>query len=167
MQTFNRLQSIVSQLEFMEVPIEQDDLNQKFLTSLSDEWLMHTIVWRNKTDLDEMSLDDLYNHLRVYEPEVQKKTGSNSQNMAFISSPNTNSGKDKVSTAGTEVTTASFSHDTSCAFIATQYSGSKVRYEDIVQINEDDMEEMNIKRNMALLSLRADRFWKRTDRALC
>ncbi|GKC70491.1 hypothetical protein Tco_1116374 [Tanacetum coccineum] len=58
-QTFNRLQAIVSQLEFMDVSIEQDDLNQKFLTSLSDEWLMHTIVWRNKNDLDEMSLDDL------------------------------------------------------------------------------------------------------------
>ncbi|GJT38315.1 ribonuclease H-like domain-containing protein [Tanacetum coccineum] len=86
--------------------------------------------------------------------------------MAFISSPNTNSGKDEVSTAGTEVTTASFSHDTACAFIATQYSGSKVRYDDIVQINEDDMEEMDIKRNMALLSLRADRFWKRTGKKI-
>nr|GEV12644.1 hypothetical protein [Tanacetum cinerariifolium] len=31
-QTFNRLQVIVSQLQFMDVEIEQDDLNQKFLT---------------------------------------------------------------------------------------------------------------------------------------
>nr|GFB11040.1 hypothetical protein [Tanacetum cinerariifolium] len=44
--------------------IEQDDLNQKFLASLAPEWLMHTIVWRNKSDLDTMSLDDLYNHLK-------------------------------------------------------------------------------------------------------
>nr|GEU98499.1 hypothetical protein [Tanacetum cinerariifolium] len=34
-QTFNRLQAIVSHLEFMDVEIEQDDLNQKFLTSLA------------------------------------------------------------------------------------------------------------------------------------
>nr|GFA77245.1 hypothetical protein [Tanacetum cinerariifolium] len=37
-QTFNRLQVIVGQLQFMDVDIEQDDLNQKFLTSLAPEW---------------------------------------------------------------------------------------------------------------------------------
>ncbi|GKD02425.1 hypothetical protein Tco_1177399, partial [Tanacetum coccineum] len=77
-QTFNRLQAIVSHLEFMDVPIEQGDLNQKFLTSLVPEWLMYIIVWRNRDDLDTMSLDDVYNHLKVYEPEVQKKAGLNS-----------------------------------------------------------------------------------------
>nr|GEW66432.1 hypothetical protein [Tanacetum cinerariifolium] len=64
------LQAIISHLEFMDVPIEQDDLNQKFLISLAPEWLMYTIVWRNKDDLDTMSLDDVYNHLKVYEPEM-------------------------------------------------------------------------------------------------
>nr|GEX00590.1 hypothetical protein [Tanacetum cinerariifolium] len=92
-QTFNRWQAIVSHLEFMDVEIEQDDVNHKFLTSLAPEWLMYTIVWRNKDDLDTMSLNDVYNHLKVYEPEVQKKSESNSQNMAFISSSNTSSGK--------------------------------------------------------------------------
>nr|GFB50274.1 hypothetical protein [Tanacetum cinerariifolium] len=104
-QTFNRLQAIVSHLKFMDVEIEQDDLNQKFLTSLAPEWLMYTIVWRNKSDLDTMSLDDLYNHLKVYEPEVQKKSELNSQNMAFISSAKTSSGKEEVNT--TSFSTAS------------------------------------------------------------
>nr|GFD29526.1 ribonuclease H-like domain-containing protein [Tanacetum cinerariifolium] len=58
----------------MDMEIKQDDLNQKFLTSLASEWLMHTIVWRNRSDLDTMSLDDLYNHPKVYESEVQKKS---------------------------------------------------------------------------------------------
>nr|GFC97771.1 hypothetical protein [Tanacetum cinerariifolium] len=69
-QTFNRLQVIVGQLQFMDVEIEQDDLNQNFLTSLAPEWCMHTIVWRNMSDLDTMSLDDLYNHIKVYESKV-------------------------------------------------------------------------------------------------
>ncbi|GJZ79531.1 hypothetical protein Tco_0644368 [Tanacetum coccineum] len=43
-QTFNRLQAIVSHLEFMDVPIEQDDLNPKFLSCLAPEWLVYTIV---------------------------------------------------------------------------------------------------------------------------
>ncbi|GJY23279.1 L-gulonolactone oxidase 3 [Tanacetum coccineum] len=177
-QTFNRLQAIVSHLEFMDVPIEKDDLNQKFLTSLAPEWLMYTIVWRNRDDLDTMSLDDLYNHLKVYEPEVQKKAGSNSQNMAFISLSNTSSGKgevptasvptanSQVSTVSTEVAAASLSHDTICAYIATQLSGSQIKYEDITQIDEDDIEEMDIKCNLALLSLRADRFWKKTSKKI-
>nr|GEU86480.1 hypothetical protein [Tanacetum cinerariifolium] len=122
--TFNRLQAIMSHLEFINVEIKQDDLNQKFLTSLAPEWLMYTIVWRNGDDLDTMSLDDVYNHLKVYETEVQKKSKSNSQNMTFISSSNTSSGKGdvhtssvltasiQVSTTSTDVAAASLSHDT-------------------------------------------------------
>nr|GFB20660.1 hypothetical protein [Tanacetum cinerariifolium] len=113
-QMFNRLQVIVSQLQFMDVEVEQDDNNQKFLTSLAPEWLMHTIVWRNRNDLDTMSLDDLYNHLKVYEYEVQKKLDPNSQNMAFISSLKHINGNEDgnttcVSTASTNVPTASAS----------------------------------------------------------
>nr|GEV74428.1 hypothetical protein [Tanacetum cinerariifolium] len=104
-QTFNRLQAIVSHLEFMDIEIEQDDLNQKFLTSLAQEWLMHTIV-RNE--------------------EV-------------------NTASTQVSPAGPNVATASISHDTACTYIASQSNGSQIKYEDINQIDEDDIEEMDIK----------------------
>nr|GFB15212.1 hypothetical protein [Tanacetum cinerariifolium] len=115
-----------------------------------------------------MSLDDLYNHLKVYESEVQKKSESNSQNMAFISSTGNTT---CVSTASTNVPTASasvatISQDTACAYIASQSSGSQIKFEDINQIDEDDMEEMDIKWNMALLSMRADKFWKKTGKKI-
>nr|GEV09305.1 hypothetical protein [Tanacetum cinerariifolium] len=178
-QTFKRLQAIVSHLEFMDVLVEQDDLNQKFLTSLAPKWLVYTIVWRNRDDLDTMSLDDVYNHLKVYKPEVQKRAGSNSQNMAFISSSNTSSGKNKVPTVqeastasaqvhivSNDVVAASLSYDTVCAFIATHSNGSQIKYEDISQIDDDDIEEINIKWNLALLSMRADRFWKKTGKKI-
>nr|GEY72427.1 ribonuclease H-like domain-containing protein [Tanacetum cinerariifolium] len=131
-QTFNRLRAIVSHLEFMDVKIKQDDLNQKFLTSLALEWLMYTIVWRNRGDFDTMSLDDVYNHLKVYETEVQKKSELNSQNMAFISSAKNSSGNGEVNTASiptastqvspasANVAAASISLDTACAYIASQ-----------------------------------------------
>nr|GFB02447.1 hypothetical protein [Tanacetum cinerariifolium] len=167
---------IVGQLQFMDVEIEQDDLNQKFLTSLSPEWLMHTILWRNRSDLDTMSLDDLYNHLKVYESEVQTKSEPNSQNMAFISSAKHGSrNKDGntacVPTAITNVPTASasvatISQDITHAYIASQSSGSQIKFGDINQIDEDDMEEMDIKWNMALLSMRADKFWKKTRKKI-
>nr|GFA02344.1 hypothetical protein [Tanacetum cinerariifolium] len=136
-QTFNRLQVIVGQLQFIDVKVKHDDLNQKFLTSLALEWLMHTIVWRNRSDLDTTSLDDLYNHLKVSESELQKKSDPNSQNMAFISYANHSSENEDGNTA--------------C---------------DINQIDEDDMEEMDIKWSMALLSMRADKFWKKTGKKI-
>nr|GEY59209.1 reverse transcriptase domain-containing protein [Tanacetum cinerariifolium] len=169
-QTFNKLQATISHLEFIDIEIEQDDLNQKFLTSLPSEWLMHTIVWRSRSDLDTMSLDDLYNHLKVYESEVQKKSESNSQNMAFISSAKNNSGNEEVnassiptantyvSPASANIGAASISQDTACAYIASQSNAYQIKFEDITQIDEDDMEEIDIKWNMALLSMRADRF---------
>nr|GFC52169.1 ribonuclease H-like domain-containing protein [Tanacetum cinerariifolium] len=39
---------------------------------LSPEWNTHTIVWRNKPEIDTLSLDDLYNNLKIYEPEECK-----------------------------------------------------------------------------------------------
>nr|GFB24719.1 hypothetical protein [Tanacetum cinerariifolium] len=74
-----------------------ETLKQTFNRLLAPEWLTHTIVWRNRSNLDTMSLDDLYNHLKVYEPEVQKK--SDSQNIAFISSAKNSSGNGEVNTA--------------------------------------------------------------------
>nr|GEW31945.1 hypothetical protein [Tanacetum cinerariifolium] len=156
----------------------EDDLNQKFLANLAPEWLMYTIVWRNRDDLDIMSLDDVYNHLKVYEPKIQKKSESNTQNMAFISSSNTSSGKGEVhtasvptasiqvSTASTDVAATSLSHDIVCTYIASQSNGSRIKHKDITQIDEDDIEEMDIKWNMALLSMRADRFWKKTSKKI-
>nr|GEU68164.1 ribonuclease H-like domain-containing protein [Tanacetum cinerariifolium] len=32
----------------------------------------YVVVWRNKADLDTMSMDDLYNNHKVYEPEVKR-----------------------------------------------------------------------------------------------
>ncbi|GJY15316.1 hypothetical protein Tco_0385738 [Tanacetum coccineum] len=91
-QTFDRLQKLVSQLELLDEKLSQEDVNQKLLRSLSPEWNTHAVVWRNKADLDTMSMDDLYNNLKVYEPEVKGMSSSSSstQNMAFVSSSNNN-----------------------------------------------------------------------------
>nr|GEX48949.1 hypothetical protein [Tanacetum cinerariifolium] len=96
--------------------------------------------------------------------------------MAFISLAKHSSGNEdgntaSVSTASTNVPTASasvatISQDTACAYIASQSNGSQIKFEDINQIDEDDMEEMDIKWNMALLSMRADNFWKKTGKKI-
>nr|GFC55990.1 ribonuclease H-like domain-containing protein [Tanacetum cinerariifolium] len=61
---------------------------------------------------------------------------------------------------------ATISQDTTSAYIASQSNGSQIKIEDINQIDEDDMEEMDINWRMALLSMRADKFWKKTGKKI-
>nr|GEU98747.1 hypothetical protein [Tanacetum cinerariifolium] len=133
------------------------------LLSLPDEHQLR-FIWRNRSDLDTMSLDDMYNHLKVHESEVQKKSKPNSQNMAFISSAKHSRGNQDVNIAS--VSTASTNVPTAFAYIAFQSSGSQIKFEDINQIDKDDIKEMDIKWNMALLSMRANKFWKKTGKKI-
>ncbi|GJV53907.1 hypothetical protein Tco_1449648 [Tanacetum coccineum] len=66
------------QLELLGEKLSQEDINQKLLRSLSSKWNTHAVVWRNKAELDTMSMDDLYNNLKVYEPEVKGMSSSSS-----------------------------------------------------------------------------------------
>ncbi|GJY70754.1 putative ribonuclease H-like domain-containing protein [Tanacetum coccineum] len=87
-----------------------DRLQKLLLRSLSPEWNTHAVVWRNKAELETMSMDDLYNNLKVYEPEVKGMSSSSSstQNMAFVSSSNNNtSSSNEAVNAAHGVTTAS------------------------------------------------------------
>ncbi|GJZ60343.1 putative ribonuclease H-like domain-containing protein, partial [Tanacetum coccineum] len=81
--------------------IPQEGINQKFLRSLSQEWTMHTIVWRNKPEIETLSLHYLFNNLKDYESEVKGTSSSttNSHNVAFRSSSSTNSATRAVNTA--------------------------------------------------------------------
>ncbi|GJS13061.1 hypothetical protein Tco_0407533 [Tanacetum coccineum] len=90
---YDRFQNLISQLEVHGAPISKEDINQKFLRSLPSSWNQIALIMRNKPDIDEIDIDDLYNNLRVYEDELKRSSGSNSasQNLAFLSSKNTSS----------------------------------------------------------------------------
>nr|GEU48235.1 hypothetical protein [Tanacetum cinerariifolium] len=142
-QTFDRLQKLMSQLEFLKEKLSQEDVNQKLFRSLSPEWNTHVVVWRNKVDLDTMSMDDLYNNLKVYEPEVNEMSSSSSstQNMAFVSSSNnsissTNGAVNTahgVSTASTQFNVAystninNLSDAVTCSFFASQSNSLQLK----------------------------------------
>ncbi|GKC34233.1 hypothetical protein Tco_1046617 [Tanacetum coccineum] len=59
------------------------------------------MIWRNKTDLEELSLGDLFNNLKIYEAEVKGSSSSsqNIKNVAFVSSNNSGSTNQVVKTA--------------------------------------------------------------------
>ncbi|GJZ12146.1 ribonuclease H-like domain-containing protein [Tanacetum coccineum] len=106
---------------------------------------------RNKADLDELSMDNLYNNLKVYEAEIksQSSSSSNFQNVAFVSLKNTSSTNDAVNTA----------HDVSTASSKGQASSS-------TYIDTDELEEMDLKWQVAMLTIRVKRFLKKTGRHL-
>ncbi|GJR42213.1 ribonuclease H-like domain-containing protein [Tanacetum coccineum] len=120
----------------------------------------------NKHDLDIINFNDLYNNFKIVEQEVKGTASSSSsssyQNMAFVSSL---SSTNEVNTAY-GVSTANLSDDTVYAFLASQPNGSQLVYEDLEQIHEDDIEEMDLKWQLALLSMRTIRFFQKTGRKI-
>ncbi|GJR55567.1 hypothetical protein Tco_1406088 [Tanacetum coccineum] len=157
---FNRLQKIVSRLAILGVVIVQEDLNSKFLSSLPPEWNTHVVVWMNKSEVETMSIDDLYNNFKIVEQKVKKSIGASSgaQNLAFMTAPSTSSTNDantaspQVSTASTnfnaaspQVSTASPNVNVVYAFMVENPNGSNLLHQDLEQIHEDDLEAMDLK----------------------
>ncbi|GKD85354.1 hypothetical protein Tco_1356508, partial [Tanacetum coccineum] len=144
-QTFDRLQKLVSQLEILGETLLQEDMNQKLLRSLSPEWNTYAIMWRNKPELETMSMDDLYNNLKLYEPKVKGTSSLNTstQNMAFVSSNNSGSTNEAVnidhgvSAISTQVSAANstnvdnLSDDVICAFFSSQPNNPQLTNEDL------------------------------------
>ncbi|GJU64529.1 putative ribonuclease H-like domain-containing protein [Tanacetum coccineum] len=179
---FNKLQKVVSSLAILGVIITPEDLNSKFLRSLPPEWNTHVVVWMNKDDIETISIDGLYNNFKIVEQDVNKTVGASTgtQNMAFMTAPNTN-GTNNVNTANSDVCTvnsnvntaspkdctASLSDATVYAFLASQPNRSQLIHEDLKQIHhDDDLEEMDLKWQLALLSMRARKFYQRTRKKI-
>nr|GEW28874.1 hypothetical protein [Tanacetum cinerariifolium] len=134
----------------------------------------------NKSDLDTMSIHDLYNNFNIVEQEVKGTacSDSSSQNIDFMTSPTTNSTNEvstaygvstastQSSTVSTKVSTASLSDATVYAFLSNQLNGSQLIHEDLEQIHEDDLEEMYLKWQLELLSMRTKRFFQKTKRKI-
>ncbi|GKA47975.1 ribonuclease H-like domain-containing protein [Tanacetum coccineum] len=98
------------------------------------------LIMRNKADLDELSMDDLYNNLKVYEAEIKSQSNSslNSQNVAFVSSDESSSTNEAANNA----------YDVSVASSKGQASSSS--YAD----------------DVTMLTMRVKRFLRKTGRNL-
>ncbi|GJW70687.1 putative ribonuclease H-like domain-containing protein [Tanacetum coccineum] len=130
--TYDRFQKLISQLEI-------------------HAWNNIALIMRNKADLDELSMDGLYNNLKVYEAEIkrQSSSSSNSHNMAFG-----------------QASSLSYADDVMFSFFVNQSNSSQLDNEDLKQIDIDDLEEIDLKWQMAMLTIRVKRFLKKTRRNL-
>ncbi|GJY73903.1 putative ribonuclease H-like domain-containing protein [Tanacetum coccineum] len=93
------------------------------------EWNTHVVVWMNKADIETMSIDDLYNNFKIVEQDVKKSVVSN----------------------------ANFSDNVVYAFMVKNPNGSNLLQQDLEQIHKDDLEAIDLKWQLSLLSMRAKR----------
>ncbi|GJZ13224.1 putative ribonuclease H-like domain-containing protein [Tanacetum coccineum] len=137
------------------------------------------LVWIISLILKTMSIDDLYNNFKIVEKDVKKSVGASSgaQNLAFMTAPSTSSTNDvntanpayevstvspNINTACPQVSTANFNDNTVYAFMVENPSGSNLLQQDLEKIHEDDLEAMDLKWQLSLLSMRAKRYFQRT-----
>ncbi|GKA10719.1 putative ribonuclease H-like domain-containing protein [Tanacetum coccineum] len=177
------LQKLVSRLLILGVVITPEDLNSKFLRSFPPEWNTHVVVWMNKADIETMSIDDLYNNFKIVEQEVKKSVGASTgtQNMAFMTTPSTSSTNDvntansackisivspNINTFSSSVSTANINDNVVYAFMVENPNGSNLLQQDLEQIHEDDLEAMDLKWQLSLLSMRAKRYYQRTGKKI-
>ncbi|GJU94242.1 ribonuclease H-like domain-containing protein [Tanacetum coccineum] len=126
--------------------MQKNVLKQQFKNfSVSDTEGLDKAYDRNKTGTDDLDIDDLYNNLKVFEADIKSSSGSssNSQNVAFLSAEDTNSIN--------EVNTL---------------NSPQLNNEDLEQIDHDNLEEIDLKWQVAMLFMRVKRFYKKTGRKL-
>ncbi|GJR49614.1 ribonuclease H-like domain-containing protein [Tanacetum coccineum] len=178
---YDRFQKLISQLEVYAAPVSKEDINQKFLRSLPPLWSQIALIMRNKPVIDRTNINDLYNNLRVYEDEMKRSLSStsNSQNLAFLSFENTSrtnevstdSGNFRVNTAGrtnssSQVSSTPGADELVCSFFAQQTTSPPLDNEDLQQIDLDDLEELDIRWQVAMLTVRVQRFIKKIGKNL-
>ncbi|GKA46835.1 ribonuclease H-like domain-containing protein [Tanacetum coccineum] len=170
-------QSLLSQLEIHGAGVSTEDANQKFLRSLPASWSQVSLITRTKPGVDTLSFDDLYNNLRIFESDVKGSTGSSSstQNVAFVSSESTSSTNDVSTAYGVSTSSghnsqregsSSYTDELTYSFFANQSSGPQLDHEDLEQVDEFDLEEMDLKWQVAMISMRLKKFYKNTGRKL-
>ncbi|GJX66051.1 copia protein [Tanacetum coccineum] len=147
---YDKFQSLLSQLETHGAGVSIKDANQKFFRSLPS--------------------------CLVFESRVKGSTGSSSsaQNVTFVSS--STSSTNNVSTAYDGSTSSgnnsqkegssSYTDDLMYSFFANQSSAPQLDHEDLKQVDEFDLKEMDLKWQVAMISMRLKKFYKKIGRKL-
>ncbi|GKA91982.1 hypothetical protein Tco_0813907 [Tanacetum coccineum] len=140
-------------LEAHGAEVSTEDANHKFLRSLPPAWSNLAMTMRTKPDVDTLSIDDLYNNLRVFEQEIQgaSKTSSSAQNVAFVSQSKSSTNKVKSgftgaystctpSTSSTNIpekeVLAGFADEVIYSLFAKQSEDWDLLHEDLEQIDD-------------------------------
>ncbi|GKB37595.1 ribonuclease H-like domain-containing protein, partial [Tanacetum coccineum] len=138
---YDRFQSLLSQLEIHGAGVSTEDANKKFLRSLPSAWSQVSLIMRTKPGVDTLSFDDL-------------DTNSTNEVSTAYCVPNLSGQNTK------------YEQTSSYSLLANQSSCPQLDHEDLEQIDEYDLEEMDLKWQVAMISMRMKFFYKKTGRKL-
>ncbi|GJZ78417.1 hypothetical protein Tco_0643254 [Tanacetum coccineum] len=149
---YDMFQQLLSQLEAHGAEVSTEDANHKFLKSLPPAWSNLAMTMRTKPDVDTLSIDDLYNNLRVFEQELTStsKSSASAQNVAFVSHSKSSTNKVKSGHTGAYSTytptssnniqerevPAGFADEVIYSLFAKQSEDLDLLHEDLEQIDD-------------------------------
>nr|GEZ52587.1 ribonuclease H-like domain-containing protein [Tanacetum cinerariifolium] len=184
---YDRMQKILSQLNQLKDKPEDEDINLKFLRALPSLWSHVALTLKTKGGLELLSFDDLYYKLKTLEVDVKGYTTffssqyARPSHSAFVS---TTSASKKMSygdslnyssttTYSVPSNSKTVSHrsgnvikDVLQSFVADTELEQQLAYEDFEQIEKLDLEEMDLKWKMAMLSVRVHKFEQKAKRKI-
>ncbi|GJW87918.1 hypothetical protein Tco_0163258 [Tanacetum coccineum] len=176
---YDRFQKILSQLNQVQARPDNDDINLKFLRALPSSWSQVALALKTRGGLESMSFDDLYNKLRSLELDVRighsygVKVAAAPTHSAFIGtacsgSKPTYSDQQRIVPSVSQ-TSGRSDNVMECvlhSFVAENEQDQDMIYEDFDQVDQLEMEELDLKWQMAMLSLRINRFEKKAGRKM-
>ncbi|GJW64825.1 ribonuclease H-like domain-containing protein [Tanacetum coccineum] len=139
--------------------VSNEGANLKFLRSLPSEWHVVTTMTRGQPGLDALDFDDLYNNLKVTSkqstaddiPEIITKGYAQASSSKLQDTLNPSSNSDEII----------------CSFFAQQASMPETHDdEDLLQIDDDVMEEIDIRLQVAMITARIRKFMRKTGRPI-
>ncbi|KAK9073355.1 hypothetical protein SSX86_007679 [Deinandra increscens subsp. villosa] len=167
-----RFVSLLDELQKVDVKLDQVDVNRKFLCSLPSVWTVYTVSIRECKNLKKMRLSELHGILSAYEMELNLKQTSSSEATQLFSTAlvTTDFHIQRTSNSSSYLSpTVSFPETPRCqesflntfdnshnAHVATDSYQGFIR-EDLECIGADDLEEMDIMTQLAMVSVRAQR----------
>ncbi|KAD7477200.1 hypothetical protein E3N88_00336 [Mikania micrantha] len=175
-QQFERFSCLISELKMVKQEYTNSQMNNRFLRSLPERWDTYTIILRSSATLEHLSLTQLHGKLLTFEREVEQKRKLSSSgkladdfvpgNTALIGQESEFNGSECSYDEPIDFSTNNSEH----AFVGVD--GNAGNYgdnlcfvmDDLKGIPDDDLEEMDILSQMALINIRSQKFYKRTGR---
>nr|GEW51074.1 hypothetical protein [Tanacetum cinerariifolium] len=177
---YDRFQNILSQLNQMQAKPDNDDVNIKFLRALPPSWSQVALTLKIRGGLEYLSFDDLYNKLGSLEIDVKGGLSYGSRSTivapthsAFIGAASTNikmvysdQPSHSSSITYTSAHFGSIMEDVLHSFVAENKPTQQLAYENFKQVDQLEIKELDIKWQMAMLSLRINKFQKKARRKI-
>ncbi|KAD3640186.1 hypothetical protein E3N88_29409 [Mikania micrantha] len=175
-QQFERFSCLISELKMVKQEYTNSQMNNRFLRSLPERWDTYTIVLRSNANLESLSLTQLHGKLLTFEREVEQKRKLSSSgkladdfvpgNTALLGQESEFNGSECSYDEHIDFSTNNSDH----AFVGVEGNAGSYSdnlcfvMDDLKGIPDDDLEEMDILSQMALINIRSQKFYKRTGR---